>query len=280
MEASGVLPSPLGLRQLFPKDVRRLLWRTYLNEYDRLMVWKAHGVTPPLHPGRAFVYHCAEHGYLALLQHFEAWTQPTELISVTEIAARRGYLSILEWAVSKSCIVSECVFLAAQYGHEHILDWLRPRVPNWNDDCWTGAAAGGHLHIMKQCQPLDLAVFLRSDVMYAAEGGHLHVIQWMVAQGYVELEKFNVMYYALNGGHVPLVSWLHEYLGVHHSPLACATAALAGHLELLQWLRGNGYPWWQTHPDQRQFAQHPEDNAAFRWAYAHGAPPYFRRVTY
>jgi len=278
--------SPLGLRQLVPqRDVRRMLWLTYLDTYDRLVVWHAHGATPvPSANAVAFGKHCAKHGYLKLLQHYARWFSREDLIDeISADAARHGHLPVLQWIDGfTGSFNAQCVFYAAVGGHENVLTWMRSRCNrNWNRleaDAWVGLAAGGHLHILEKLvyQPNDMIRGL--DVTLAAKGGHLDVVQWLYAQKRFPSSDCAVMFNAATSGSLPLVQWLHSVMRDPWNKRICGVLALDNNLALLQWVRANGCPWWPQQQPQQQQQQTLGDNEAFWWAYANGAPKYYVHV--
>jgi len=194
------------------------------------------------------------------------------LVDISDIAAVRGDLPTLQWVYKRSStyVSSGALMQAACHGHSHIIDWLLTNDKQQRkEDVWLGAAMGGHLGIMQAHGPRPRYPNFQ-DVRAALRGGHLDVVRWMVTEQYV-YPLYWWMDLAVSSGSIQLVRWLCEGADMKiNSPSYCYTAADGNHLALLQWLRANGCPWWDT-VRLIEGSTHA-DTPAFQWAFANGAP--------
>jgi hypothetical protein len=256
---------------LFPKDVCQLLWRTYLNKCDRLVVWWAHGST--VTPSSSLEDYCAEHGYVELLQYFPV--PRTSEMRMSLIAATRGHLNVLQWLLAKNNdssanFAGSCVYLAAKSGAQDVVAWLRPHFPStWAYDRWVGAAAGGHLDVLQSYQRRPASMIGDADLHEALKGGHLHTAKFLCDY---PIDSFVTMAHAASSGSIPLVEWLRTRSAPWDAQ-ACARAARNGHLPMVQRLRANGCPWDSFTCYGATEGNHLE---LLQWARAHGCPWWIR----
>jgi hypothetical protein len=77
----------------------------------------------------------------------------------------------------------------------------------------------------------------------AAFKGQIEVLQWLKTEGH-PLDK-DTFIAAIRGGQLPVLEWSIEQ-GYRHifDGSFCKIAAEEGNLEILQWLRSQGCPWW------------------------------------
>ncbi len=85
---------------------------------------------------------------------------------------------------------------------------------------------------------IDAIKFSDNYSLQIAKYGHVHLVDWALRHGCKWDLSFDA--HAALYGHLALlqISCPHN-----KSALVCADAALGGHLEILQWLRANDYPW-------------------------------------
>ncbi len=156
---AAVIPTWLNLGLLgLNLDVRLLIYKR-LDKFERVVVEAGHFSTRPVKLDEEFSRHCAEHGYLVLLQwtwaHGCPWSE-----RVCSIAAFNGHLDVLQWAREKDCPWNErtCTF-AAKGGHLEVLKWVRENGCPWDAGTRAHAARKGHLHVLKWAResgcPLD-----------------------------------------------------------------------------------------------------------------------------
>ncbi len=107
----------------------------------------------------------------------------------------------------------------------------------------------------------------------AALYGHFHELEWLFAYGYPPSSK--VVDGAARGGRIDVLEWARDR-AIQGSDRACNEAALvSGHLNALQWLRANGYPW-----DHRviEYAYNFRYDDMLEWAREHGCPERLREA--
>ena len=74
----------------------------------------------------------------------------------------------------------------------------------------------------------------------AAAGGHLEILKWLKSEGFPWDER--ACKRAAQHGHFEILKWLRSE-GCPWDASACSRAAAGGHLEVLRWLRSEGCPW-------------------------------------
>jgi len=127
-----------------------------------------------------------------------------------EQIAIEGSLGVLIWAKFYTCewTCLEVCLTAAKYGHLHILEWMR-----WNDcyyDNWeisVCATKNNHIHILQwiHANNLSMSKYLCS---YAAKHGYLDVLKWAQSINYVDSDIYGVYQSAVDNGHLEIVKWL------------------------------------------------------------------------
>jgi hypothetical protein len=122
----------------------------------------------------------------------------------------------------------EFLCLAALHGSLECLRW----VINSGDPVFGLYTAG---HLPEHC---------KSKVgVFAADGGHIHVLKWLHSNGLLPQQldyDDSLCTCAAKHNHYEAVVWLFDH-GYLPGPRTCAAAALAGNMELLQWLLVRGY---------------------------------------
>jgi hypothetical protein len=135
---------------------------------------------------------------------------------------------------------------------------------------YTEAAKNGDLNVL---QPLlnedreDLASFRIDCAISAISGGRLEVLQWLLAEGVLEMGPWACEVAACDGHH-NILQWLHEN-GCPWDVDTCSAAASVGRTNTLKWLRDNGCPWNAETCVLASFHGHLE---TLRWARANGCP--------
>ncbi len=102
-------------------------------------------------------------------------------------AARRGWLSVLQWLRKHGCPWNEWTcWAAARGGHLEVLQWAREQSSpcSWDElTCWA-AAEGGHLEVLQWARGQSPPCFWDEGTCWgAARGGHLEVLQWAWEHG-------------------------------------------------------------------------------------------------
>jgi hypothetical protein len=85
--------------------------------------------------------------------------------------------------------------------------------------------------------PLD--TLDQSDPLWAARDGHFSVVKWLHPHKY---NTNRMCDFAALGGKMDILRWLREN-GYEWGPNTCAQAARKGNLECLMWARQNGCYW-------------------------------------
>ncbi|CAN0470991.1 unnamed protein product, partial [Scytosiphon promiscuus] len=73
----------------------------------------------------------------------------------------------------------------------------------------------------------------------AAGGGHLELLQWAKAQ---RCALGTACLPAIRHGHLDTLKWLVAN-GCFRTNIAAATAAVAGHIHILEWMHASPYSW-------------------------------------
>jgi len=126
---------------------------------------------------------------------------------------------------------------AAMGGHLHILQWLRANGCEWNKDTCFEAAAHGHAKVLSWARENGCDWDAENCAAEAAHRGHLEVLQCMRAKGLKWTDDPPMESGTAIGDGATC------FKAVCGSSILCATAASAGHLHILKWLRANGCPW-------------------------------------
>ena len=109
---------------------------------------------------------------------------------------------------------------------------------------------------------------VRSDVILP---GSVALVKWALAEGCPRDEEndFNMAEAAAQRGHLELMQWLCGEGGFEMDEGVMAWALKGGNLELVQWLRGEGCPWdWKT----CWYAVDYGHVEVLRWARENGCP--------
>ncbi len=149
-------------------------------------------------------------------------------------------LKLLQIAAKNGCILDRyaCDW-AAQYGHKHILMWLRHSNINWGPNTCANAVQYEHFEVLKWI--VENGCRLKWECcMYAAENGRLDILIYLRNQ----LCPWNddVCYTAARSGHLHIIKWCKEN-GARWKSSLCSPAARHGHLHILMWAIENGCEW-------------------------------------
>lgn len=156
--------------------------------------------------------HCAsaaEHGYLEILQYLRVHNCPWDE-RVADGAIKYGNLENLQWIVQNGCRINSegAIYLAAYYGHLHIVKWLRSQGYKWGYDFIKITIQNGHHHIIRWVYennyPFDPIVF--SHIM---KYGNLELLKWACATlpktpifaSVVECKNLNMIHWLLENGY-------------------------------------------------------------------------------
>lgn len=222
--------------------------------------------------------HAAAEGRLDVLQHLEAAGYIPEFMPICEYAAGSGHLEVVRWSrakgypwgrsnqkaaegghlgVLKWCVANGCpldvgrssrsgdavgvIAAAARGGHLETVRWCREQGYPWPSEACHAAVAGGHFELLRWLRAKGCP--WSQCVMSAAVAvGDLEMLEWCGANG-CPWPK-NICETAAQYGNLGVLRWCITN-SVHHQTgtALCCTAAFYGHLEMVQRLRADGYPW-------------------------------------
>lgn len=186
--------------------------------------------------------------------------------------AREGHMEVLEWAVqhrlqrdSRACAA------AARQGRLDLLRWLREKDCPWDGTTCAEAARGGHLDVLRWVKEEGECKWDEHTTYAAAEGGHLDVLTWVVEHDDCEGTWVGLLWAAARGGSVDVVQWVLDRMPSGEYPQSGIMAAAAenGHLQLLKHLREKGWNWGAS--ACRAAAQHRHFEV-LRWLRENGCP--------
>lgn len=131
--------------------------------------------------------------------------------------------------------------VAAFHGQLAALKWLRARDCPGDWGVTVAAAEGGHLEIFKWC----CDHFGWGDpwsVEAAINGGHVGMLDHLHKDGWDAFGESDWCATAAGAGRLDALRWLRAH-GCEWDARTCKAAAYGGHLELLRWAREHGCPW-------------------------------------
>jgi hypothetical protein len=132
---------------------------------------------------------------------------------------------------------------AAASGQLHVLKWAKEKNLEF-PDAWMGKAANsGNLEVIQWVK--DNHFSLNHSFSWACMGGHVHVLDWLLENGKNLRNRHSRSYFlnAAEGGHVPVFQWLADHNRIPEVPAEIyGRAAVRGHIEVLRWMKENGYP--------------------------------------
>ena len=150
---------------------------------------------------------------------------------------------------------------------------IGPRAENYKYfEACLKAAGDGHLELLEYFHD-EMRISMNEYICQeAAEGGQLDVLifirncQWCNCCTW---DADTVADVALHCAHMDILKWLNDSEEYEWGVLACSSAAGAGHLEVLQWLRERGCPW-----DGRTLSEATQNGhiELLEWARKNGCP--------
>jgi hypothetical protein len=183
-------------------------------------------------------------------------------------AARAGNIAILNWMFEKCAHkwtnieshkwINTVSKIAAECGHEHILQWM---VNSGIRIGWTAhitAAERGNfevLHFIHKHEKISVVAFVG-----AASFGRVDVMKWLREHGY-EPES-SAMRAAARCGRKEVMEWLRS-IGMPWDKGVCVAAASRRNIETLVWVLANGAQW-----DPAACEKAPDENKASVIAFA------------
>jgi hypothetical protein len=227
--------------------------------------------------------------YLTASPFIKKWSY-----TFSTIAAREGYLSLLQWGASGPQYFhcgEETTTNAAEGGHLEVLKWLRWHWCPWNEQLVSiHAARGGHLEMLKwtrenkcdwdaracaaaaQHGHFELLKWARENgcpwdywtANNAAARGDIAMLEWVHSQG-GELDE----YVCSSAANLETLKWLREHGCPWESKRSCRSFASTGKLDMLEWAVENGLPW---HPTAGEVAAWGGYKEVLMWAIEKGLP--------
>jgi len=144
--------------------------------------------------------------------------------------------------VNEARFMANIVGKAAKMGKKNVLEWLKERhlldAEGMQGACW-GACNNGHAQVLDWL--LSNGYMADQEFEVCGQDGAIHG-HIPVAQDHGMTLNSDTFAYAAGNGHLPVLEWLRE----HDCPSdswACMSAARKGRLSVLQWLRERSYPW-------------------------------------
>lgn len=238
---------------LFPNHVSRQIGRLG----DRQLISWYHKLQFP-----SMLCGAAEEGHIEILKEFMSGTNN---ICISENAAKKGRLEVLQWLYSKGAkLTSRVVVQAIESRNIETIEWLTEIAPlneevfrtaiesdnldivklfpidmnlSYMLDIISLAIQRGNLEIVKHLWPGECVGFGIKFMINAAESGNLDLVKWLINKD-CQYTAATVAA-AAGGGNLEVFKWLLEN-GCPHENSATEAAALGGHFELLKWAIDNG----------------------------------------
>ncbi len=159
-------------------------------------------------------------------------------VVVCEMAAQYGHLDVIIWAQEFGMFTRRICSIAATFGHLNIIKWAKSDGYTWDENVCENAALNGHLNILKWAR--ENGCDLNPDICSkAALNGHLNILKWARENG-CNWNSAICTNAALNG-RLEILKWAIAN-GCDLEIGICTTGALLyGHLNILNWLKENGY---------------------------------------
>jgi hypothetical protein len=259
------------LRQLLPARYAAVpvLLRAAQRSSLHIVQWACR--VQPRHPLPRALEHVLLHASSEELIRWAIQQGAVPSLTTTRLASRRGQLSLLQWLRQEhgAPLDDGCCSEAAGEGALAVLQWLRQvhNVPwtsgvcyraagrghlellQWALDngapldlslCTSGAAHGGHLHVLRYlCATPGAQVDFLQLVVQASTFDHLDIVRWVADQDSTVLPHV-LLYAPVYGGALRCLRYLHEEWGARLPNTAAMEAAARGHLHVLQWVHERG----------------------------------------
>lgn len=221
------------------RDIIRLIYSKYLEQYDREFLLRSVGIF--ILEDDDLVNLVLINGHVNRAKYLLVERGGVLRYNACSIAAKGGHIDMLRYLRYKGynwC--NDTCSRAAEYGHIETLRWLKEEGCRFDSWVHLKAAENGHLDIIKYIG-LENINDVTELSCFAAQGGHIEILEW--------LENNNVLVFngvlfsaAVKSKKIETMDWLLKK-NCPMSPGACALASLFGDLKTLKWLRSNGCPW-------------------------------------
>ena len=155
-------------------------------------------------------------------------------------AAEFGHLGLLKWARTLGCPLTIFSMLSAsRFGRMEVLKWLREQGCNWDFRCCELAALGGHLEVLKWFHDQGCRLGDRAGA-FAAASGDLEILQW-VWERLPSLWGPDTFRSAAKAGNIKMLEWLRDQKADWDTNVL-TSAAEGDKSEAVLWLLDNGCP--------------------------------------
>ena len=158
------------------------------------------------------------------------------------ITGHEGELDVLLWMTAQKEVTydfSDCLDVAAEYGHLEIVQWLHfNRREGCSTEAMDRAAKHGYLEVVQWLHD-NRDEGCSTKAMDGASGnGHLEVVHWLHKHRSEGCTK-EAMDNAATSGDLEMLRWLHAHRREGCTIEATMYAARNGHLGVLKWLYAN-----------------------------------------
>eukprot|EP01126_Amoeba_proteus_P006561 TRINITY_DN12294_c0_g1_i2.p1 TRINITY_DN12294_c0_g1~~TRINITY_DN12294_c0_g1_i2.p1 ORF type:complete len:349 (+),score=38.38 TRINITY_DN12294_c0_g1_i2:597-1643(+) len=174
--------------------------------------------------------------------------------------AEEGYLDLLQWGIHNfDCPTREICSNAARGGHWELVRWARqgPRVLFWDSTVYISAIQSRHPKTLDNLDwLLQEGCPLHSEVCdAAAKEGLLDIIIWFERHrgGHPMSRQFTSV--AADQGYLHILEWAYDR-ELHISKKVCDRAAMKGHLHVLKWAVSKGHQWTERTAKIAAYAGH------------------------
>ena len=166
------------------------------------------------------------------------WLEVEKQSVLVGLAARWGFQDMLIWLKSKGCALGdEACSNAALGGHLQLLQFLKGEGVEFTWEHCNSAISGGHLDVLKYLDRKGVECDFTA-VHSAASNGHVDILKYLKSRGH-SFDNSSVIY-ASQAGQLGALKYLKsEGLSLHHSATSHG-AAFGGHLDILKYLKSEG----------------------------------------
>ncbi len=192
--------------------------------------------------------------HLDIFSHILLYVNKQDLCVMKDIIndcayfAECGYLNLLKLAHANGIFITSQVCInAATNGHLDILQWLKAEDLSWDHDACDYAARNCHFDVLNyihfakyqsRTSP-QKAQCLCGDYYldHATRDGNLDVLRWAFDNKYII--HHHLLTLAAREGKCEILGWLHKIAGHKLNDTLYISAAISGHIGILEWLWEN-----------------------------------------
>lgn len=154
------------------------------------------------------------------------------------IAAKKGFMQVLQWAKINGVLNESAMSGAARKNKKDIIDWLEEEQCPWGETTTASAAKGGHFELLKWLKEDNCPIDYKTPA-YAAKKGHLDILKWALDNGCKWDEM--IATYAAKGGQIDILKWIEEQ-GFSMDENTLYYALVNGQFEVFKWAYENECP--------------------------------------